>query len=106
MLHAISMAGGINDIGSYRNINLIRSGKVIDTLDIYEVLVFGKYNFSKGLRSGDSIVVGPREKIVSIESGVMRPASFEIKSNETFDDLLKFANGFSCLLYTSPSPRD
>jgi protein involved in polysaccharide export with SLBB domain len=62
MLHAISMAGGINDIGSYRNINLIRSGKVIDTLDIYEVLVFGKYNFSNGLRSGDSIVVGPREK--------------------------------------------
>ena len=95
MLHAISMAGGINDIGSYRNINLIRSGKVIDTLDIYEVLVFGKYNISNGLRSGDSIVVGPREKIVSIESGVMRPSLFEMKSNENFDDLLKFANGFS-----------
>jgi protein involved in polysaccharide export with SLBB domain len=95
MLHAISMAGGINDIGSYRNINLIRSGKVIDTLDIYEVLVFGKYNFSNGLRTGDSIVVGPREKTVSIESGVMRPSTYEIKSNETFDDLLKFANGFS-----------
>ena len=95
MLHAISMAGGINDIGSYRNINLIRSGKVIDTLDIYEVLVFGKYNFSSGLRSGDSIVVGPREKTVSIESGVMRAAAYEIKSNETFDDLLKYSNGFS-----------
>jgi protein involved in polysaccharide export with SLBB domain len=95
MLHAISMAGGINNIGTYRNISLIRSGKVIDTLDLYEVLVFGKYNFSNGLRSGDSIVVGPREKIVSIESGVMRPASFEIKTNENFDDLLKFANGFS-----------
>ena len=93
MLHAISMAGGINDIGSYRNINLIRSGKVIDTLDIYQVLVFGKYNFSSGLRSGDSIVVGPREKVVSIETGVMRPSTFEMKSNETFDDLLKFANG-------------
>ena len=95
MLHAISMAGGINNIGSYRNINLIRSGKVIDTLDIYQVLVFGKYNFSKGLRSGDSIVVGPREKVVSIETGVMRPSTFEMKSNETFDDLLKYANGFS-----------
>ncbi|MDB2448201.1 SLBB domain-containing protein [Gammaproteobacteria bacterium] len=95
MLHAISMAGGINDIGSYRNINLIRSGKVIDTLDIYEVLVYGKYNFSSGLRSGDSIVVGPRGKTVSIESGVMRLATYEIKSNETFDDLLKFANGYS-----------
>jgi protein involved in polysaccharide export with SLBB domain len=95
MLHAISMAGGINDIGSYRNINLIRSGKVIDTLDIYEVLVFGKYNSSSGLRSGDSIVVGPRGKTVSIESGVMRPATYEFSGNETFDDLLKFANGFS-----------
>jgi protein involved in polysaccharide export with SLBB domain len=95
MLHAISMAGGINDIGSYRDINLIRSGKVIDTLDIYEVLVFGKYNFSSGLRSGDSIVVGPIGKRVSIESGVMRLATYEIKSNETFDDLLKFENGFS-----------
>ena len=95
MLHALSMAGGVDENGSYRNINLIRSGKVIDTLDIYEVLVFGKYNFSSGLRSGDSIVVGPREKIVSIESGVIRPSIFEMKSNETFDDLLKFANGFN-----------
>ena len=58
-------------------------------------MVFGKYNFSSGLRSGDSIVVGPREKVVSIETGVMRPATFEMKSNETFDDLLKYANGFS-----------
>jgi protein involved in polysaccharide export with SLBB domain len=95
MLHAISMAGGINNIGSYRNINLLRSGKIIDTLDIYEVLVFGKYNFSSGLRSGDSIVVGPRGKVVSIETGVMRPGKFEMKSNETFDDLLKYSNGFS-----------
>ena len=94
MLHALSMAGGVSDIGSYRNINLIRSGKIIETLDIYEVLVFGKYNFSSGLRSGDSIVVGPREKIISIETGVMNPGVFEIETNENFTDILKFANGF------------
>jgi len=94
MLHALSMAGGVSDIGSYRNINLIRSGKIIETLDIYEVLVFGKYNFSSGLRSGDSIVVGPREKIISIETGVMSPGVFEIETNENFTDILKFANGF------------
>ena len=95
MLHALSMAGGINDIGSYRNISLIRSGEIIDTLDIYEVLVFGKYNFSNGLRSGDSIVVNPRGKVVAFESGVMRPALFELKENDTFQNLLSFANGFS-----------
>ena len=95
MLHALSMAGGVSDVGSYRNINLIRSGKVIETLDIYEVLVFGKYNFSSGLRSGDSIVVGPRGKIISIEKGVMSPGVFEIEANENFSDVLKFANGLS-----------
>ena len=95
MLHALSMAGGINDIGSYRNISLVRSGEIIDTLDIYEVLVFGKYNFSNGLRSGDSIVVNPRGKVVAFESGVMRPALYELKENETFENLLSFANGYS-----------
>ena len=93
MLHALSIAGGINNIGSYRNINLIRSGKVIETLDIYELLVFGKYNFSSGLRSGDSIVVGPRGKTILLEKGVIKPGLFEIKSNETFKDIVKFANG-------------
>ena len=95
MLHALSMAGGINDIGSYRNISLVRSGLIIDTLDIYEVLVFGKYNFSNGLRSGDSIVVNSRGKVVSFETGVMRPALYELKESDTFQNLLTFANGFS-----------
>tara|TARA_X000000950_G_scaffold289217_1_gene410921 strand:- start:2341 stop:4077 length:1737 start_codon:yes stop_codon:yes gene_type:complete len=95
MLHALSMAGGINDIGSYRNISLVRSGKVIDTLDLYEVLVYGKYNFSNGLRSGDSIVVNSLGKVISFESGAMRPSMYEIKEGETFADILEFANGFS-----------
>ena len=95
ILHALSMAGGLNDIGSYRDINLVRSGKIIDSLDIYELLIYGKYNFSNGLRSGDSIVVNPSKKIVSVESGVMRPGIYELKEDENFKDLLNFANGFS-----------
>ena len=95
MLHALSMAGGINEIGSYRNISLVRSGKIIDTLDLYEVLIYGKYDFSKGLRSGDSVVVNTIGKIVSFESGAMREAVYELKADETFEELLKFSNGFS-----------
>ena len=94
MLHALSMAGGINEIGSYRNISLVRSGKIIDTLDLYEVLIYGKYDFSKGLRSGDSVVVNTIGKIVSFESGAMREAVYELKADETFEELLKFSNGF------------
>ena len=45
MLHALSMAGGIGDLGSFRDISLVRSGEVIGNLDIYDLLVDGKYTF-------------------------------------------------------------
>ena len=95
MLHALSMAGGINEFGSYRSIDLVRNGEIIDSLDIYELLIYGKYNSIRGLRSGDSIVVNPLGDVVSIESGVLRKGRYEIKESETFKDLLQFANGFS-----------
>lgn len=95
MLHAISIAGGINDIGSYRSIDLIRNGEIIRSLDVYELLISGIYNFSSGLRSGDSIVVNPIGSIVAVESGLVRPALYELNENESFQDIIKFANGLS-----------
>ena len=95
MLHAISLAGGINEYGSYRSIDLIRNGEIINTLDLYDVLVYGKYNLSQGLRTGDAIVVNPIKKVVSVESGVLRNGKFEIEEDETFKDLLIYSNGFS-----------
>ena len=95
MLHALSMAGGVNEYGSYRDISLVRNGEVIDNLDIYDVLIYGKYDLTSGLRSGDSIVVNPLLKLVSIESGVNRPAIYELQENEGFAELLSFANGYS-----------
>ena len=95
MLHALTMAGGINDLGSYRNIHLIRKGIVIQELDIYDVLINGNYSLSPGLRSGDSIVVRPIEKTIAIESGVKRPALYELKEDENYRDVIKFSNGYS-----------
>ena len=80
MLHALSMAGGINEFGSYRSIDLVRNGEIIDSLDIYELLIYGKYNSIRGLRSGDSIVVNPLGDVVSIESGVLRKADMRLKN--------------------------
>jgi len=95
MLHALTMAGGINEFGSYRNISLIRNGDVIEKLDLYEVLINGMHNINQGLRSGDSIVVHPIEKMVSIETGVIRPGKYELIETDKLDDLIKFANGFN-----------
>ena len=95
ILHALSMAGGMNEIGSYRKIDHIRNGNVIQSLDLYDVLINGIYDLSIGLRSGDSIVVNSIGNIVSLESGFTRKAIFELKNDESFKDIINYAAGFS-----------
>jgi len=93
ILHAISAAGGINDYGSYREMKLIRNNKVIETLDLYNLLIKGEYNLSKRLRSGDTVFVESRKNVVAIDGAVYRPAYYEVLENENLDDVITFANG-------------
>lgn len=100
-LHALSMAGGILETGSYRNIDIIRQGEVIDKIDLYDLFIFGKSSFGPKLRSGDSIFVRPVGKIVNAASGVRRPAEYELNESEKISHLIAFANGFSKIADTS-----
>ena len=93
ILHAISVAGGISEFGSYREINLIRDNKVIETLDIYDLLIDGNYNLKKRLRSGDIVFVQPTKNIVTIDGAVKRPAKYEVTSNQNLGDVIRYANG-------------
>lgn len=92
-LHALSMAGGIDDGGSYREILIIRDGKTIETLDLYDIFILGKSNFGPRLRSSDSILVKPHKLLVNAVSGVKRPSTYELKASESFLDLVNYANG-------------
>ena len=94
-LHAISMAGGIQEDGSYRSIEIIRDGKVIFNLDIYDLFINGTTNFGPNLRTGDSIFVRPHHALVNAASGVKRPAVYELTLGESFDNLITYANGIS-----------
>lgn len=93
ILHALSVAGGINDYGSYREINLIRENKVIETLDVYDILINGNFNLIKRLKSGDVIFIESRKKVISIDGAVKRPAMYELDENEFLSDAIKFSNG-------------
>ena len=95
LLHALSMAGGIDEKGSYRQIDLIRDNIVISSIDLYDIFIHGKSGFGQRLRSGDSILVKPANNLVSISGAVKRPGTFELKSSETFLDAFNYANGFS-----------
>lgn len=93
ILHAVSAAGGINEFGSYREINLLRDNKVIETLDVYDLLIDGKYNLKKRLRSGDVIFIEARNSVVTIDGAIKRPARYEILNGQTLEDIIRFANG-------------
>ena len=93
ILHAISVAGGINEFGSYREINLIRNQKIIETLDMYDVLITGFYNSTTSLQPGDTIFVKPVNNIISIDGAVKRPAKYELLKNQKLFDVIAYANG-------------
>jgi protein involved in polysaccharide export with SLBB domain len=93
ILHAITVAGGVDEYGSLREINLVRENEVIETLDVYKLLIDGNYNLKKRLRSGDVIFVKPRNNLIAVDGAVMRPAKYELKINEKLDSIIKFSNG-------------
>ena len=95
ILHALSMAGGINENGSYRKIDLIRNNEVIKSVDLYDIFIFGKSGFGERLRSGDSILVRPSMKMVTISGAVKRPALFELTEDNNLSDLIEYAEGFA-----------
>jgi protein involved in polysaccharide export with SLBB domain len=95
LLHALSMAGGVDDTGSYRKIDLIRDGEVIKTIDLYDIFIDGKSGFGDRLRSGDTILVRPFMKMVTLSGAVKRPGLYELKEGDSFSDLLKYGLGFA-----------
>ena len=95
LLHALSMAGGIDEKGSYRKIQLIRNDKVINTVDLYDIFIHGKSGFGQRLRSGDSILIKPSNKLINLTGALERPGTYELLPHETFQDLFNFGNGFS-----------
>lgn len=95
LLHVLGVAGGINEYGSYREINLIRDQKVIQTLDMYDVLITGNYNSKISLKSGDIVFVAPVKKIVTIDGAIKVPAKYELFDDQNLSDVIEYANGIT-----------
>ena len=95
VFHALYRAGGINDIGSLRNIQVLRNGKKVAGVDIYDYLFKGKTSGNIRQQEGDVIIVPPYEQLVNIDGNVKRPMYYEIKPDETVKSLLDYAGGFT-----------
>ena len=97
--HALIASGGISDIGSLRNIQLKRSGKVVANLDLYDLLIRGDNSGDVPLRANDVVFIPAVGDLVSVTGQVRREAIFEMKADESFADLLKMAGGLPSTAY-------
>ena len=100
VFHALYNAGGVSDIGSLRNIQVVRNGKSIANVDVYDFIMQGKTKDNISLQEGDVIIVNPYEALVKIEGNVKRPMKYEMKADETVATLLKYAGNFASDAYT------
>jgi polysaccharide export outer membrane protein len=103
MTQALFISGGMNEIGSLRNIQLKRAGKTVVTLDLYDLLLRGDASGDKRLQSGDVVFIPSAGGLVSVMGEVRRPAIYELKNNETMADVIKMASGLNPGAYPKSS---
>lgn len=98
--NALYAAGGINEVGTLRDIRVYRGGRVLANIDVYDYLVNGNSRGDVRLQDNDVIIVGPYDCLVEVQGKVKRPMFYEMKSSESVQRLLQFAGGFTGNAFT------
>ena len=100
VFHALYRAGGVSDIGSLRNVQLVRNGKNMATIDVYQFIMKGNIQDDIRLQEGDVVIVPAYDVLVKIDGKVKRPVRFEMKKDESLSTLISYAGGFEADAYT------
>ena len=100
-INALLSCGGIKESGSLRKIQLKRAGKIVSTLDLYDLLLRGDTSADEALQPGDVIFVPVVEQQVTISGAVKRPAKYEILEEESLEEIIDVSGGVSGRAYLS-----
>lgn len=92
-LSALIAAGGPTDTGSYRLLKHFRGKKLVDEIDLYELMLHGVTSTQSHIETGDSILVPPAGPQVTVSGTVRRAAIYELHSEQTLDQILDLAGG-------------
>nr|WP_211164377.1 SLBB domain-containing protein [Shewanella salipaludis] len=103
---ALFVAGGVNEIGSLRNIQLKRNGKLVGSFDLYDLLLRGDASGDMRLHSGDVVFIPSVGGLISVSGEVRRPAIYELKQHETMADVIVMAAGLKPGAYPRSSSVD
>lgn len=97
--NALVLSGGVAESGSLRTVQLKRKGKVIQSLDLYDLLLEGDTSNDVQLKSGDVVFIPPIGASAGVDGEVRRPAIYELKAGETAQALVNFAGGLKATAY-------
>lgn len=97
--NALYLCGGPDSNGTYRNIRILRNNKLVRTIDLYQFLLTGEQSDNILLQDQDIIQVPFFANRIELDGEVKRPAIYEIKENESLEQLLQFAGGFTSMAY-------
>lgn len=100
VFHALYMAGGINEVGTLREVKVARNGKIISTIDVYQYILDGRLAGDVKLQDNDVIIVGSYVNLVNVSGCVKRPMWYEMKKGETLDVLFRYCSGFTGNAYS------
>jgi polysaccharide export outer membrane protein len=92
---ALAYSGGISEIGSLRDIKLIRNNKEIFSFDLYDLLIKGNRTNDLTIQAGDTLLINAASQFVEITGDVKRPGIYEVLEGETINNLVDFALGFN-----------
>jgi protein involved in polysaccharide export with SLBB domain len=99
VFNVLYLAGGPRQFGSFREIELVRSGQPIKKVDLYRFLLNGDQSDNIGLKDNDVIRIPAYKTRVELQGQVKRPGIFEVLPGEKFFDVLAFASGFTDTAY-------
>ncbi len=95
IFYALYRAGGPSDLGTLRNIQVFRNGRLVTVVDLYEYILNGRLAGNISLQDNDVIQVPTYECLVGITGNVKRPMFYEMRKTESVATLLKYAGGFT-----------
>lgn len=99
--NALMASGGPSDLGTLRDIKVVRNGKVVRSLDVYKFLLNPVAANDYYLQDNDYIQVGTAHNVVTVTGAVKRPMRYEMLPGESIQQAIDFAGGFQPNAYTA-----
>jgi polysaccharide biosynthesis/export protein len=92
-LNALFAAGGPTTRGSLRMVKHYRGNQLVQTVDLYDLLLHGVRSNVQRLENGDTVLVPPIGSQVTVEGMVRRPAAYELRDEKNLAEVLELAGG-------------